>query len=172
VVIYLSPAPGVAAVTLEDYFEYDAPTPPPPATLIQLIITLLLMLLGFFAPGDGPPPVIPPSSGGGGGGPCFIATAAYGTPMASEIDTLRAVRDTFLLESTVGTAFVDAYYSYSPVVADVVAQSPVLASIVRVLLVPVIFLGKVALVMPTLTALVGMSLGAAFMLRRRGRRKA
>ena len=121
-----------------------------------------MALLGLAAGG---------SSGGGGGGPCFIATAAYGTPLAGEIDTLRALRDTYLLDSALGTAFVDTYYRVSPAIADTVADSPVLAALVRVLLVPVIFLGKVALAMPVLTALVGMSLGAAFMLRRRARRQ-
>ena len=120
-------------------------------------------MLGLAAGGD---------SGGGGGGPCFIATAAYGTPMAAEIDTLRDVRDSYLLTNSAGTAFVDTYYRVSPAIADVVASSPALAALVRVLLGPVIFLGKVALAMPMLTALVGLSLGAAFMLRRRARGRA
>jgi len=46
----------------------------------------------------------------------------------------------------------------------------VLAATVRVLLVPVVFLGKVAMAMPFLTACVGLSLGAFFMMRRRAGR--
>jgi hypothetical protein len=105
--------------------------------------------------------------GADGGGPCFIATAAYGTPLAGEIDTLRAVRDEYLLTNVFGTALVDAYYHASPVIADAVAKSPVLAAFVRVLLVPVILFGKAVLAMPLLTALVGLSFGAACLRMRR-----
>ena len=87
-------------------------------------------------------------------------------------ETLRMVRDEYLLTNTFGTAFVDTYYQVSPAIADVVANSPALAALVRVLLVPVVFLGKVALMAPALATFVAMSLGAIFMLRRRGRRRA
>jgi hypothetical protein len=43
---------------------------------------------------------------------------------------------------------------------------------VRVLLVPVVFIGKVALMAPALSTFVAMSLGAMYMLRRRGRQRA
>jgi hypothetical protein len=161
-VIYLKSAPNTPAVTLERVFEYTRASQPLDA-LALILIGLLIALIGLAAGGE---------SGGGGGGPCFIATAAYGTPLAAEIDTLRAVRDGYMLDSAIGTAVVDLYYQVSPPIADVVARSPMLAALVRVLLVPVIFLGKVALVMPTLTAFVGLSLGAAYMLRRRARGRA
>lgn len=53
---------------------------------------------------------------------CFIATAAYGTPQAKEIDQLRDFRDTVLLQSTVGTLFVKLYYRLSPPVADWISR--------------------------------------------------
>lgn len=155
--IFLRSNPDTAAVTLVDFAEYTPATRPDWLWLVALIIALLGLASGG-------------SSGGGGGGPCFIATAAYGTPMAADIDALRAVRDTFMLDNAAGSAFVDAYYRVSPAIADAVAQSPLLAALVRVLLVPAIFLGKVAVAMPTLTAFVGLSLGVAFMLRRRARK--
>ena len=160
--IYLKSDPSQPAVTLERVFEYTR-EPRPLDSLLLILLGVLVAIIGLLAGGD---------SGGGGGGPCFIATAAYGTPMAEDIDTLRAVRDTFMLDNAAGTALVDTYYRVSPAIADVVAQSPVLAALVRVLLVPVIFLGKVALAMPHLTALAGLSLGAAYMLRRRRRSRA
>ena len=83
-----------------------------------------------------------------GGGPCFIATAAYGTPMAAEIDTLRAFRDTWLLTNPAGTAFVDFYYRVSPALADQVAQHPVLGAAVRAILLPVLLASNLMMTLP------------------------
>lgn len=90
------------------------------------------------------PVAAPPASGGGGGGGggCLIATAAYGTPMAEEIGVLREFRDAHLLNSYFGTAFVDTYYRLSPGMADAIANQPILGSMVRVALIPVILLVK------------------------------
>ncbi|MCH7908378.1 MAG: hypothetical protein IIB38_02035, partial [Candidatus Hydrogenedentes bacterium] len=91
-------------------------------------------------------------AGGGGGnpsaGPCFIATAAYGTPLAEDIDALRALRDTYLLNTALGAAFVDTYYRSSPVIADWVSRYPVVASGVRLALAPVVALSRLALYAP------------------------
>ena len=109
---------------------------------------------------------------GGGSGPssaCFIATAAYGTPMAGEIDTLRAVRDTYLLQGVLGTAFVDTYYRLSPPVADVIAASPMLRAGVRMLLAPVVVVSKGVLAAPYLVVLFLVALVAAVGVRRRRR---
>ena len=89
--------------------------------------------------------------GSGGFDPCFIATAAYGTPLAGEIDTLRAVRDTYFLNNAVGAAFVDGYYHVSPPIAGVVARHPMLAAAVRVVLMPVIWVSRLTLAMPYVT---------------------
>ncbi len=71
---------------------------------------------------DGANPI---SSGGGGdGGGCFIATAAYGTPLAAELDGLREIRDARLLTNPLGAAFVDAYYRLSPPAANFIAERP------------------------------------------------
>jgi hypothetical protein len=66
-----------------------------------------------------------------GNGGCFIATAAYGTEAAEEIDVLRAFRDEVLLESTVGSQLVELYYQTSPPVADFISENSLLRTIVR-----------------------------------------
>jgi len=71
---------------------------------------------------------------------CFIATAAYGTPIAEQIDVLREFRDVVLLESTVGSQFVALYYQLSPPIADFISGSSFLRTLVRELLVdPVVW---------------------------------
>jgi uncharacterized repeat protein (TIGR02543 family) len=72
----------------------------------------------------------PPSIGG-----CFIATAAYGTPTAKQIDVLRAFRDVVLLKSTVGSKFVSLYYQLSPPIADFIAGHELVRTLVRELLI-------------------------------------
>jgi hypothetical protein len=72
----------------------------------------------------------PPPTGG-----CFIATAAYGTPSAEQIDALREFRDSVLLESTTGSLFVSLYYQLSPPIADFIAGNGFLRTTVRELLI-------------------------------------
>jgi len=66
------------------------------------------------------------------GGGCFIATAAYGTDTAEEIDILREFRDEILLPNSLGAKFVSIYYKTSPPIANFIYQHEVLRTIVRV----------------------------------------
>jgi alpha-tubulin suppressor-like RCC1 family protein len=75
------------------------------------------------------------TSGGqlpGQGCGCFIATAAYGTDTAREIDILREFRDTVLLPNSLGAKLVSFYYKTSPPIADFISQHEVLRTAVRV----------------------------------------
>jgi len=64
--------------------------------------------------------------------PCFIATAAYGTDTAEEINTLREFRDVVLLPGGLGTEFVSLYYEVSPPIAVVISQHDFLRTAVMV----------------------------------------
>ena len=62
---------------------------------------------------------------------CFVATAAYGSPMADELKYFRKFRSQVLLKSAVGRWFVHNYYEYSPPVADFIAGRPAVRDFVR-----------------------------------------
>jgi len=80
----------------------------------------------------------------GAGSRCFIATAAYGTPMAEEIQILRQFRDEYLLTNIVGQTLVDLYYRVSPPVAEFITEHPGLKPIVRAGLLPAVAMSTVA----------------------------
>lgn len=73
---------------------------------------------------------------------CFIATAAYASPMAKEIQVLRDFRDGYLLTNAVGKVLVDCYYATSPPIADFITRHPGLKPIVRAGLVPAVMMSK------------------------------
>jgi hypothetical protein len=72
------------------------------------------------------------------GGGCFIATAAYGTPLAREIQILREFRDEYLLPNPLGMSLVDFYYRVSPPIAEFITEHPNLKPIVRAGLMPIV----------------------------------
>ncbi|MCB9729864.1 MAG: hypothetical protein H6744_15500 [Deltaproteobacteria bacterium] len=73
------------------------------------------------------------------GGYCFVATAAYGSPMSGQLDLLRAFRDQVLLRSVPGRAFVRQYYRWGRFAAFWIADRPVARAAVRVALVPLVW---------------------------------
>ena len=66
-----------------------------------------------------------------GGAICFIATAAYGTSSAPEIEVLRDFRDEVLMQSESGRDLVGFYYAASPPVAEFIARHEMLRTVVR-----------------------------------------
>lgn len=82
-----------------------------------------------------PSPQNPPSGGGG----CFIATAAYGSDMAPQVQVLRDFRDRALLTNAPGRAFVSFYYRHSPALADAIRPHDSVRAVVRAALGPVVW---------------------------------
>jgi len=75
---------------------------------------------------------------------CFIATAAYGTPMADDIQVLREFRDGYMLTNPVGETLVEFYYRLSPPVAEFITEHPSLRPMVRAGLAPAVAMSTVA----------------------------
>jgi hypothetical protein len=66
---------------------------------------------------------------------CFIATAAFGSPLAEEVDFLRHLRDQVLRKTRWGNRFFDRYwehyYQISPMITAAMEADPQLRHIVR-----------------------------------------
>ena len=73
-------------------------------------------------------------------GACFIATAAYGSPIAREIVTLSQFRDQVLQRSKLGRAIVWFYYAVSPTMASWIEAKRPIRSAIRSCLIPVVWL--------------------------------
>lgn len=70
--------------------------------------------------------------------PCFVATAAWGSPMADELGALRRLRDRHLRSNAIGEALVDAYYAVGPTLADFIRGDDDRRSAARALLSPLV----------------------------------
>ena len=71
------------------------------------------------------------------GGGCFIATAAFGSNMTTEVLVLRCWRDNVLLSKELGKYLVQVYYAISPPIADFIRKSNLLRNFVAKILRPV-----------------------------------
>ena len=76
------------------------------------------------------------------GGGCLIATASFGSELAPQVQKLREIRDNKLLQTELGTSFVNVfnefYYSFSPSVADLERENPVFKEFVHIAITPLI----------------------------------
>ena len=76
------------------------------------------------------------------GGGCLIATAAFGSEMAPQVQFLREIRDDTVMSTQSGTAFMTGfnqfYYLFSPYVADYERENPVFKEAVKVTLTPLL----------------------------------
>ena len=76
------------------------------------------------------------------GGGCLIATAAFGSEMAPQVQFLREIRDSTVLQTESGTSFMTVfnqfYYSFSPVIADYERENPAFKEAVKLTLTPLL----------------------------------
>ena len=77
-----------------------------------------------------------------GKGGCLIATAAYGSEMAPQVQHLREIRDNTILKTSSGTAFMTSfnqfYYAFSPTVADFEREQPIFKEVMKITLTPML----------------------------------
>jgi hypothetical protein len=98
------------------------------------------------------------SSSGGGGGGCFIATAAYRSPVEKhERRMLCDFRDKWLLSNYFGRQVVEVYYKFSPSVADYLQQHSTAGTAVRYALIPVMGVAYLVLRVHLIILLVGFA---------------
>ncbi|MCH8085320.1 MAG: hypothetical protein IIC15_02690 [Thaumarchaeota archaeon] len=76
------------------------------------------------------------------GGGCLIATAAYGTELAPQVQFLREIRDNTVMSTASGAAFMTGfnqlYYSFSPTIADMERENPMFQKVVRAFITPMV----------------------------------
>ncbi|MDC0199667.1 hypothetical protein OAJ83_02295 [Candidatus Nitrosopelagicus sp.] len=76
------------------------------------------------------------------GGGCLIATAAFGSEMAPQVQFLREIRDETVMNTQSGASFMTGfnqfYYSFSPYVADYERENLVFKEVVKVTLSPLL----------------------------------
>jgi len=76
------------------------------------------------------------------GGGCLIATAAYGSELAPQVQLLREIRDNQLMNTESGSAFMsgfnELYYTFSPTIADMERENPMFKEIVKAGLTPML----------------------------------
>jgi len=76
------------------------------------------------------------------GGGCLIATAAFGSEMAPQVQLLRELRDNIVLQTESGTSFMAGfnqfYYSFSPTIADYERENQAFKETVKLALTPLL----------------------------------
>jgi hypothetical protein len=100
---------------------------------------------------------MPASGGSSASSGCFIATAAFGSPMERHVQILRDFRDRYLLNYKLGQKFVKLYYQLSPPIAGTIAKSEALRMFTRWCLMPVIsfaYLTVMLGIIPTLFIII------------------
>lgn len=86
------------------------------------------------------PPTTPQETDTGGG--CLIATAAFGSEMAPQVQQLREIRDRYITQTKSGSDFITSfntlYYTFSPTIADLQRENAAFRDMIKHLITPAI----------------------------------
>jgi len=86
--------------------------------------------------------------------PCLIASAAYGSELAPQVQSLRGFRDRIVIKTFAGEQFMQVfnafYYSFSPSIANAVNSSPALADLTRLIISPLVEALRITAAMSTM----------------------
>ena len=76
------------------------------------------------------------------GGGCLIATATFDSELSPQVQKLREIRDSKLLQTESGSQFMESfnsfYYSFSPIIADYERENPVFKELVKIAITPML----------------------------------
>ena len=113
---------------------------------------------------DGKCTIIATESKGGG---CLIATAAYGSEMAPQVQFLREIRDNQLMNSDSGISFMTGfnqfYYSFSPTIADMQRENPIFKEAVKLWITPLLSSLSVMSYAESESQVIGYGIGVILM---------
>jgi len=76
------------------------------------------------------------------GGGCLIATATFDSELAVQVQSLREIRDSVILNTNSGTSFMigfnQLYYSFSPIIADWERENIIFKELVKITITPLL----------------------------------
>ena len=101
------------------------------------------------------------------GGGCLIATAAYGSEMAPQVQFLREIRDNKVMSTASGVSFMTVfnqfYYSFSPAISDLERENPVFKEIVKIGITPMLSSLSIMSAAESEQEIVGYGIGVILM---------
>ena len=140
---------SITHINLKDYFRYEVNAFDSVVKNFEIMIDGKMKPIDFGthpvftsiikdARGKPPPEEAQPLRVGG----CLIATAAFGSELAPQVQQLRELRDNIVLQTETGTSFMAGfnqfYYSFSPAVADYERENPAFKEAVKLTLTPLL----------------------------------
>nr|AIF19418.1 peptidyl-prolyl isomerase (PPIB, ppiB) [uncultured marine thaumarchaeote KM3_86_G02] len=140
---------SIIYVNLADWFRYEVNAFVQTVTNFEVVFDGKMQPINFAqspvfrqliadAKAEPEPEPIPPARIGG----CLIATASYGSELATQVQQLRELRDNTVLQTESGSVFMAGfnqfYYSFSPAVADYERQNSTFKEAVKLTLTPLL----------------------------------